>query len=135
MRFVEPEIVEAGEAPTFDLAKGDYFKMAEIAALFVVGLLVVLLVLRPLATHALGARMPAIGEEAEPDPQTALPAPGTATAQISAALQKSETENLIDISQVEGKVKESTLKKVGEIVESHPDEALTIIRNWLYQGA
>lgn len=135
MRFVEPEIVEAGEAPTFDLAKGDYFKMAEIAALFVVGLLVVLLVLRPLATHALGAKMPAIGEGSELDSREALPAPGTATAQISSPLPKSEVENLIDISQVDGKVKESTLKKVGEIVESHPDEALTIIRNWLYQEA
>ncbi len=42
---------------------------------------------------------------------------------------------LIDVENVEGRVKESTIKKVGEIVENHPDEALHIIRNWLYQEA
>lgn len=40
---------------------------------------------------------------------------------------------MIDISQVEGRVRASSLKKVGEIVEKHPEEAVSIIRNWMYQ--
>ena len=43
-------------------------------------------------------------------------------------------EELIDIDRVEGRVKASSVKKVGEIVQKHPDEALSIIRNWMYQG-
>jgi flagellar M-ring protein FliF len=42
-------------------------------------------------------------------------------------------EELINLSQVEGRVKASSVKKIGEIVEKHPEEALSIIRNWLYQ--
>lgn len=136
MKFNEPLAVEAGEAPMIDLGKGDYFKMAEIAALFIVGLLVVLLVLRPLAAFGLVTGAPAAVGEGGAELQAALPEPGQATARIEATpLQKSEAENLIDLSQVEGKVKQSTLRKVGEIIESHPDEALTIIRDWLYQQA
>ena len=44
-----------------------------------------------------------------------------------------EFEELIDIDRVEGRVKASSVKKVGEIVEKHPEEALSIIRNWMYQ--
>ncbi|MEC7304156.1 MAG: flagellar M-ring protein FliF, partial [Pseudomonadota bacterium] len=42
-------------------------------------------------------------------------------------------ESLIDIGQVEGRVRASSLRKVGEIIEKHPDEAVSIIRNWMYQ--
>ena len=40
---------------------------------------------------------------------------------------------MIDINQVEGRVRASSLKKIGEIVENHPEEAIAIIRNWMYQ--
>jgi len=43
-----------------------------------------------------------------------------------------ELDEMIDIAKVEGQVKTSALKKVGEIVEKHPDEAVAILRNWLY---
>jgi hypothetical protein len=39
----------------------------------------------------------------------------------------------IDISQIEGQVRESSIRKVGEVVEAHPEEALAIIRTWLHQ--
>ncbi len=39
---------------------------------------------------------------------------------------------MIDIANVEGRVKESALKKVGTLVERHPDEAVAVMRNWLY---
>ena len=42
-------------------------------------------------------------------------------------------EELIDIDRVEGRVKASSVKKVGEIIEKHPDEAIQIIRAWMYQ--
>ena len=38
---------------------------------------------------------------------------------------------MIDISRVEGRVKASSLRKVGEIVDKHPDEAVRILRNWI----
>jgi flagellar M-ring protein FliF len=40
---------------------------------------------------------------------------------------------MIDIGSIEGRVKASSIKKVGEIVDKHPDEAVAIVRNWMYQ--
>ena len=39
----------------------------------------------------------------------------------------------IDISRIEGQVRRSSAKKVGEVVNAHPEEALAIIRTWLHQ--
>lgn len=40
---------------------------------------------------------------------------------------------MIDVNQIEGRVRASSLKKVGELVEHHPDEAVSIMRGWMYQ--
>ncbi len=42
---------------------------------------------------------------------------------------------LIDLSKVEGRVRASSVRKIGEIVDKHPDEAVAIVRSWLYQEA
>lgn len=133
MQFPAPEKPEAAAAPPmFDLGKGDYFKIAEIVVLFIVGLLVILMVLRPLATQAFKPVAVGVGGAGNP----ALPRPeGGGAAQITDASGAGGDDALIDVENVEGRVKESTIKKVGEIVENHPDEALHIIRNWLYQEA
>ena len=44
-------------------------------------------------------------------------------------------DQMIDISQVEGRVKASSIRKIGEIVEKHPEEAVSIVRNWMYQDS
>jgi flagellar M-ring protein FliF len=60
----------------------------------------------------------------------ALPAPGgTAVARAPAPPQG----EMIDIGQVDGRVAASSIKKIGEIVEKHPDEAVAIVRSWMYQ--
>jgi flagellar M-ring protein FliF len=42
-------------------------------------------------------------------------------------------EPSIDIQQVEGRVRESSMRKISEIVDKHPEEAVNIIRNWMYR--
>jgi flagellar M-ring protein FliF len=44
-------------------------------------------------------------------------------------------DNMIDVSRIDGQVRESSIKKVGEVVQSHPDEALAILRTWLHEPA
>ena len=43
-----------------------------------------------------------------------------------------QLEELIDIAKVEGHVKASSVKKISNIIDTHPNEAVNIIRNWLY---
>ena len=42
---------------------------------------------------------------------------------------------LLDNNQVAGRVRASSLRKIGEIVDKHPEEAVAILRNWIYQEA
>ena len=44
-----------------------------------------------------------------------------------------EFDAMIDIAHIEGRVKASSLKKIGEIIEKHPEEAVSILRSWMYQ--
>jgi len=37
------------------------------------------------------------------------------------------------LSRIEGQVRESSIRKVGEVVSAHPEEALAILRTWLHQ--
>ncbi len=142
MRFAIPE----GEFTSatdmlLGMPKEDIFRIAEMLILGIVAILVILLVVRPLITRAF--ERPAESEEdmekllAE---QAQLPAqlaaPAGALAQdlaLEAAQADEELEQMIDINRVEGRVRASSLRKVGEIVEKHPEEAVAILRNWLYQ--
>ena len=37
----------------------------------------------------------------------------------------------INIAQINGRVRASSVKKVAEVVEQHPEESVQIIRGWL----
>jgi flagellar M-ring protein FliF len=65
--------------------------------------------------------------------QMALPAPAGAPGTPVARAPAPPQGEMIDIGQVEGRVAASSLKKIGEIVEKHPDEAVAIVRSWMYQ--
>ncbi|MEI8396391.1 MAG: flagellar basal-body MS-ring/collar protein FliF [Rhodospirillaceae bacterium] len=142
MRFALPDSeFAAGPDMLLGMPKDDLFRIGEMLILGVVAVLVILLVVRPLITRAF--ERPA---EAEEDmdkllaDQAQLPAqlagPTGALAQdlaLEAAQADEELEQMIDINRVEGRVRASSLRKVGEIVEKHPEEAVSIIRAWLYQ--
>lgn len=40
----------------------------------------------------------------------------------------------LDISKIEGQVKVSSIKKVAGIVDSHPEESVSILRSWLHEA-
>ncbi len=63
--------------------------------------------------------------------QGALPAPdGSPGAATLTAVPRASN---IDLSQLDGQFGEKSIKKVGEVVSAHPEEALSIIRTWLHQ--
>lgn len=41
---------------------------------------------------------------------------------------------MINLSSVQGRVRESAIKKVGEIVDQYPEESLGVVRNWMNSG-
>ncbi|MFY8094139.1 MAG: flagellar basal-body MS-ring/collar protein FliF [Niveispirillum sp.] len=141
MEFARPDDELALlEETIFGMPKADVIRIAETLILAIVAILVILLVIKPLVTRALD-RSPQLDEE--PDlladgsgmPQLAGPGGGALARELAmeAAQANEELEQMIDINRVDGRVRASSLRKVGEIVEKHPEEAVSIIRNWLYQ--
>jgi flagellar M-ring protein FliF len=43
-----------------------------------------------------------------------------------------DIDQMIDLNNVEGRVRASSVRKIGEIIEKHPEEAVSIIRSWLH---
>ena len=131
-------------------SKGDVFRIAEILVLGLVGILVLLLIVRPIINRLLSGEPvatgqlahQAVGQIAGPG-VAALPGSPEAAALVGpdgapiAALPPSEddelSEAMIDLEKVEGQVKASSLKKIGEIVEKHPEQAIGIMRQWMYE--
>jgi flagellar M-ring protein FliF len=62
-----------------------------------------------------------------------LTGPTARTMMLPGEENEEELEEMIDLNRIEGRVKASSLRKIGEIVEKHPEDVVAIIRNWLYQ--
>ncbi len=132
MRFVNmmPEIEEVQEILIMGFTKDELIRIAEGVGVAVVAILVILLVIRPLINNAFDVsgnnndgRL--LGSNPEDD-----------NLLLSNFLNDDESgvEELINLNKIDGRVKVSSLKKVGEIVEKNPDAAVNVIRGWLYSN-
>jgi flagellar M-ring protein FliF len=137
--FAGPETVDVrgAEPGMFEFSRAEILRMTEMAVLFLVAVLVILLVARPLIgaigrVAASPAAAPALPEAASGAPALAAPAAATAVAVPGLNLPQG---NAIDIDSIDGRMGNSSLKKIGEIVDKHPHETVSILRNWIYQEA
>jgi flagellar M-ring protein FliF len=60
----------------------------------------------------------------------ALPS-GGATAALPAPDGIAAIDDGIDVAEIGGRMKQSSVKKMAEVVSQHPDESAQIIRGWL----
>jgi flagellar M-ring protein FliF len=111
--------------------KDDIMRGVELAVMLILGIIVMLMVVRPLvrrivtpeavaaitggATAALPAADAADGEPIQPVP--------------------SQTSKMIEIAQVQGQVHAQSVQKVGELADRNPNETISIIRSWLHNEA
>lgn len=141
MEFAEFRAPEVELELFFGLDKNSLLRLAEFMVLGIVAILIILLVLRPLISRAFES-LPSAQEAAErllADHTGGAPAltgpgaPGAPGVPVESDEDEEHFEELIDIDRVEGRVRASSVKKVGEIVTKHPEEALSILRSWMYQ--
>lgn len=133
LSFIRPDLsMEGAEAPgAFDFDKFDVIRAAEIAALLLTALTLVFFVLRPL-TRGLLAK-PEDGGDVDAlmaAPGRPLIMPGGERPAGEPAGAGGETDG-IDVARITGQVRASSIKKISEVVNAHPDESMTIIREWL----
>jgi len=133
MRFADVETPLFEEEGGFlGLSKSDYFQIAEILLFMIIAVLVILLVLRPLVGRSIAAM--------QPQPEPALPGmEGMGAGALEGpeadgpALPAEEEDPMISLGAVEGQIRASSVRKIGEIIDKHPDEALAILRTWIYE--
>ena len=116
----------------FGFSKEEIMRMAEGLGVAIVAVLVILLVVRPLVTRAFEA-MPSGDDALMTSDVAQLTGPGGVPMPMAQQEEEEDLDELIDIDKVEGRVKASSLRKIGDIVDKHPEEALSIVRMWLYQ--
>ncbi|HEX6117966.1 MAG TPA: flagellar basal-body MS-ring/collar protein FliF [Dongiaceae bacterium] len=150
MKFAEPEVVDDSGTMLLGLDKTDLMRLAELLVLAVVATLVLLLVVRPLLTRLLAMPSIAPGNVAlaglgdqlalPPGAAAALAIPGPAPTVLPGIPSSSDAEaiaaeidQMIDLNQVEGRVRASSLRKISGLVDQHPEQAVNLIRQWVYQ--
>ena len=131
--------------PLMGFDKNDIMRAAELAVMAVVAILMMLFIVRPLLRGALGGAGGALAL-AGPGATRIVTSPDGQPMQITVdpttgqqmALPAPVNEGLeqkIDIARIEGQVKASSVKRVAEFVDKHPDESVAIIRGWLHESA
>jgi len=153
LRFAEADAGVAEEERLFGLPIGraEIVRIVETAVFGVIALLALLLVVRPLAGRVLERVSPAGGDALAGLPGTsglpALSSPAAAAAAAAlagpggqatlpgpdGAVPLIEGDSLINVSQVEGQMRASSLRRIAELAEKHPEEALSVIRSWMAQ--
>jgi flagellar M-ring protein FliF len=150
IRFNRPDIDTSGmkaKSSMFDFDKNDIMRAAEVGVLFIVALLTIFLVARPLLKFINGGPTTYLsaangGALAGPEGQMAMAGGGQMALAGSegggqmalAGGQGDAGDQRIDIARIEGQVKASSVKKVSEFVDRHPDESVAILRSWLHDG-
>lgn len=154
MRFVDGEDMfsaNQSDAVLLGLNKDDLLRIGETGVLGLVAILIILLVLRPMTSKLLSPREGGMGNEylTNPDGTVMLDAEGkpmlTAGAHVSTLMIEKDSmgsedgmsgeddDMMVNIAAVDGKIKASSIQKVHEIIDRYPNEAVSILRSWMFQ--
>ncbi|MFT4275103.1 MAG: flagellar basal-body MS-ring/collar protein FliF [Rhodopseudomonas sp.] len=133
LKFAEAPQIEklpepAGLLGMFQFTKDDIMNMIQLGVMFLLGLVVLFMVIRPLMKRILAA---------DPTPETSggLPALADGTVPQIGADGQPGAPNMIDIAQVQGQVHAQSVHRVGELAERNPNETAAIVRQWLAEPA
>jgi flagellar M-ring protein FliF len=149
LRLAETPAVPAAEPVgwmgMFQFTKDDIMRGIELGVMALLGLLAMLLVVRPMLRRILTPQAPAAPAIAAGYPSlTALGLQGAVAAAVAAPAveqaplpppQPSRTSAMIEIAQVQGQVHAQSVQKVGDLADKNPNETVAIVRAWLHENA
>jgi flagellar M-ring protein FliF len=157
LRFAEPAVIPQTAADTGFLSMlrfttDDIMRSVEIGVMLILGLLVLLFVIRPLVRRVItpeGDAAPIAIAAANPAGTPALAAPIQAQPQMQAQSMQSPSiapngnaqqpvmradnpaARLIESAQIMGEAHQKSMQKVGELVQSNPQETVSVLRQWM----
>ncbi len=125
----------ASVASAFSFDKNDVMRGAELLVLAGVAGLIIFFVVKPMLKVSAGGggpmvtaltATPRIGPDGQPV--------GGALAYEGGQLALPSPDDRLDIAKIEGQVKVSSVKRVSEFVDRHPEESVAILRSWLHES-
>jgi flagellar M-ring protein FliF len=144
MRFAAPQD-DMGAMPSngllgLDVGKADLLGLGQSAILAIVVLLALVFVLRPMAIRLsaitpqsmLGGGDLLLAGPAGGSYGNAALSSGTRMIAAGGAAMIAD-ESMVDMANVEGQLRASSIRKLSEMVEKHPEESLSIMRGWMTQ--
>jgi flagellar M-ring protein FliF len=147
LRLAEAPIIPAAEPTNWmtylQFTKDDVMRGIELGVMALLGLLAMLLVVRPMLRRIMGPPAPqtaAIAVSGNPG-AVALGPPGVAPAMVIPEPPPlpppppNRTATMIDYAQVQGQVHQQSVQKVGELADKNPNETAAIVRAWLHEDA
>ncbi|WP_420414111.1 flagellar basal-body MS-ring/collar protein FliF [Roseibium sp.] len=116
----------------FEFTRDDIMRFAELGVLFLIAILLLLFVVRPLLRR--------IVTPEEQQPQELVIGPDGTLVADSEVPQEEEAEDefvieWLEQAKQEGALQASSIAKVGEMISDHPTEAVNIVRGWLDEQA
>ena len=143
VRFADAEDGEgvSASSPLMGFDKNDVMRTIELGVLALVSMLILFFVLRPLIRSAsAGVQLIAAGGPGMITTRVVTTTEGQTMAVDAAtgqplALPGPDIEHKIDIARIEGQVKASSIKRISEFVDKHPEESVSILRSWLHESA
>ena len=145
LRFVETDAAVDPPRPGvfgLPLDKADLTRIGQTAVLAGVGVLALLLVLRPMVLR-LTTAPPSLAEDMDASLMLAAPGGGVGTGDgggrvagrggmlALAGPAAGEDESMVRLGNIEGAVRASSLRHVADLVEKHPEESLAVMRGWM----
>ena len=151
LRFAEtppaPITEPTGWLSAFQFTKDDIMRAIEMVVMGLLGLVVMLMVVRPLVRRVLapderakpalprgGMLAGGIGDSLPRDASAGGPAAISSGASMASS-DSSQASKMIDLAQVKGQVHAQSVQKVGEMADKNPQETISIIRQWLHESA
>ena len=143
LRFAESPAVApitepSGWMSALQFTKDDLMRGIEMVVMALLGLVVLLLVVRPLVRRILApderavVALPPADASADAPLAPAIVAPAES---VAVKAEPSQTAKMIDIAQVQGQVHAQSVQKVGDLADKNPRETVSIIRQWLNESA
>lgn len=143
MPFANPEIEEHApkSAPEQWFNQLDMTRMIELLVLAAVGILILLMIVRPIIlrvienSEAVSGDMEAQALLATAQGQEFPSLPDFSESGMIDTYNNEEEDDdaMVSVQHVDGRVRASSLKRIGEIIDKHPEEAVTILRSWMYE--
>lgn len=150
MRFVVEDTAIPNDRPGLfglPIEKKDLLRLAETALFGLIAVLALLLVLRPMVlrltmlpqgTSGLIGGTSALALTANPGagPMGSLAQlPGGSPLALAGGTGVAllQDESMVNIAQIEGQMRASSLRQISDLVDKHPEETLSIMRGWIGQ--